>query len=375
MQTLTDRRLLGLINHSLAPHRAPRCSFVCLRSVCQTFYCDGSLVTASVCVSVWVWAPVILWSWPQLVDTGCVCVWWMWVHQGCEWWWRGCMCWQPVSLSALTCAPVYGSDFSPDPGSPPERGPDEPHRGQDALHPGVAVAAWVRNHSLPRQVSFLSQLQAAKNKRRGWINYRCFEFSLWIVCFQVPGREAGGADRYHLQPPDPDGRQHRGRHQDLALQQHEAVERQLGDQDGTGVFFCFVFSHISDSWGGWNKSKWSSTRLLLHGCWACCGLRGSCVKSNKSPSCRLVRDRVGQLELKMLEQRLLKNSYWPTHGPAAFWVMYVAPCRCTAVLRLTPGKHEQLSATNVHKWRVFHYRQWRDESTVVLLFWSMSTQG
>lgn len=49
---------------------------------------------------------------------------------------------------------------------------------------------------------------------------------------QVPGCEARGADWYHLQPSDQDGCQQRRCHQDLAFQQHEAVERQLGDQDG-----------------------------------------------------------------------------------------------------------------------------------------------
>lgn len=49
---------------------------------------------------------------------------------------------------------------------------------------------------------------------------------------QVPGGEARGADRHHLQPLDQDGCQHWRCYQDLALQQHEAVERQLGDQDG-----------------------------------------------------------------------------------------------------------------------------------------------
>lgn len=49
---------------------------------------------------------------------------------------------------------------------------------------------------------------------------------------QVPGWKAGGADRHHLQPSDPDGCQHWRCYQDLALQQHETVERQLGDQDG-----------------------------------------------------------------------------------------------------------------------------------------------
>lgn len=40
-----------------------------------------------------------------------------------------------------------------DPGGPPERRPDEPHRGKDALHPSLAVAARIRHHTLHRQVS------------------------------------------------------------------------------------------------------------------------------------------------------------------------------------------------------------------------------
>lgn len=48
---------------------------------------------------------------------------------------------------------VCCSDFSPDPWSPPERGPDESHRSKDALHPGLAVSARVWNHSFSCQVS------------------------------------------------------------------------------------------------------------------------------------------------------------------------------------------------------------------------------
>lgn len=39
------------------------------------------------------------------------------------------------------------SDFCSYPRGPSECGPDEPHRGQDALHPGLAVAARVWDHS------------------------------------------------------------------------------------------------------------------------------------------------------------------------------------------------------------------------------------
>lgn len=56
-----------------------------------------------------------------------------------------------------------------------------------------------------------------------------------LICtlsLQVPGWKAWGADRHHLQPFDPDGCQHWRCYQDLALQQHETVECQLGDQDG-----------------------------------------------------------------------------------------------------------------------------------------------
>ena len=46
---------------------------------------------------------------------------------------------------------------------------------------------------------------------------------------QVPGGQEGGADRHRLQPADTDGREHGRRRQNLAVQQHEAVERELGD--------------------------------------------------------------------------------------------------------------------------------------------------
>lgn len=132
--------------------------------------------------------------------------------------------------SIVTCTLFFFSvaDFCPDPGGSPERGPDESDRGQDALHPGVAVAARVRNHSLPGQVRVLTSDFKVKVKVA---SDKCLA-SFFLFALQVPGRQAGGADRHHLQPPDPNGRRHRGRHQDLALQQHEAVERQLGDKDG-----------------------------------------------------------------------------------------------------------------------------------------------
>ena len=45
-----------------------------------------------------------------------------------------------LCVCVCVCVCVW-SDLNPDPGGPPERGPDEPDRGQDALHPGVAVPA------------------------------------------------------------------------------------------------------------------------------------------------------------------------------------------------------------------------------------------
>lgn len=77
-----------------------------------------------------------------------------------------------------------------------------------------------------------------------WDSLTCAQLALPAVCVsqwhvwigtlppQVPGREAWRAHRHHLQPLDPDGCQHWRCYQDLALQQHETVERQLGDQDG-----------------------------------------------------------------------------------------------------------------------------------------------
>lgn len=59
-----------------------------------------------------------------------------------------------LTSSLMTCTALSGADFRPDPGGSPERGPDESDRGQDALHPGVAVSARVWNHSFPGQVRF-----------------------------------------------------------------------------------------------------------------------------------------------------------------------------------------------------------------------------
>lgn len=49
---------------------------------------------------------------------------------------------------------------------------------------------------------------------------------------QVSRRQEGGADRDRLQPADTDGRQHQRRDQDVAVQQHETVERELGNKNG-----------------------------------------------------------------------------------------------------------------------------------------------
>lgn len=78
------------------------------------------------------------------------------------------------------------TDFSPDSWSPPERGPDESHRGQDALHPGVAVLARIWNHSLPRKV-WLTNSQ--------WISWATahtffFLFSLHCVDFRVERKKS-----------------------------------------------------------------------------------------------------------------------------------------------------------------------------------------
>lgn len=122
------------------------------------------------------------WSWlfsetalRLVVDNVCanVCV-WIWVHRVVDVWWRGafvyteesvCVCldWKVLHGIAfwvfLMGVIVCLSDFSPDPWSPPECGPDESHRSQDALHPGMAVPAWVWNHPFPRQVSFVTSVK------------------------------------------------------------------------------------------------------------------------------------------------------------------------------------------------------------------------
>lgn len=94
---------------------------------------------------------------------------WIWVHRAVEVWWRDTFVYTEESVSVcLDWKVLHGtayvffdgcdclSDFSPDPWSPPECGPDESHWSQDALHPGMAVPAWVWNHPFPRQVSFVT---------------------------------------------------------------------------------------------------------------------------------------------------------------------------------------------------------------------------
>lgn len=90
-------------------------------------------------------------------------------------------------------------DNSTDLGGPSECSPDEPDWSQDEIHSSLAVSAWVRHHTLHCEIS-------------RWQERRTY----WNCIQQV----------------DSDGRQHRWRHQNLAVQQHEAVECQLGDQDG-----------------------------------------------------------------------------------------------------------------------------------------------
>ncbi len=118
----------------------------------------------------------------------------------------------------------------------------------------MAVPARVWNHSFPCQVSFVTADQSSINcgcvfklispsptLSVLWADSDSYCHLIYTLSFhsgfsssslQVPGRKAGGADRHHLQPFDPDGCQHWRCHQDLALQQHETVERQLGDQNG-----------------------------------------------------------------------------------------------------------------------------------------------
>lgn len=111
------------------------------------------------------------------VVTGCICL--QWEVCSCLSWLKG---WEHTEKSCVECVMfvmctiVYLSDFSPDPWSPPECGPDESHRSQDALHPGVAVPAWVWNHSFPCQVSFIT----AKKKKK--FNKLLMSLSLHILC-------------------------------------------------------------------------------------------------------------------------------------------------------------------------------------------------
>lgn len=110
-------------------------------------------------------------------------------------------------------AVVSLSDFSPDPWSPPERGPDEPDWGKDALHPGVAVPARVWNHPFSCQVrtevhfrhldpsltfivvnaSFLSSAGSRVGSARSWSASPTTVWSGWMPAPGMPSKPGASA--------------------------------------------------------------------------------------------------------------------------------------------------------------------------------------
>lgn len=62
----------------------------------------------------------------------------------------------------------------------------------------------------------------------------CLNVWSWVFSpmFQVPRGQKRRAHWNCIQQVDPDGRQHRRCHENVAVQQHEAVECELGDQNG-----------------------------------------------------------------------------------------------------------------------------------------------